>query len=204
MTSSLVCMFVEIWQSTVCKNNNFTYNEFWVIPLWSSFLQYFLLMWNRTSKFQVKLWQFAALVSLSIAIWPWTLLFGIYLYFRPVLLGTQVSTIGPSWSSFTNLWFRKRGVNDKLIHKLHKCWIFLDVTFLKRSPWLPWQIKFGRWDKTQVACFTPPSSPVTNHFPSAFTFLKRDLFREQNPSTTALVFNRREWPKTRWMFYTGI
>ena len=31
--------------------------------------------------------------------WPLTFLFGIHLYVRPVLLGTQVSDIGPSLSS---------------------------------------------------------------------------------------------------------
>ena len=48
-------------------------------------------------------------------------------------------------------------------------------------------MKFGRWDQRQVACFTPPPSPMTNHFLTAFTFLKRDQFGEHNPSTTALV-----------------
>ena len=48
-------------------------------------------------------------------------------------------------------------------------------------------MKFGRLDQTQVPCLTPPSTPVTNHFPTACTFLKGDLFGEHKPPMTALV-----------------
>ena len=47
-------------------------------------------------------------------------------------------------------------------------------------------MQFGGWDQTHIAFFTPPSTTVTNHFPPAFTFMKRDLFGEHNMSRTAL------------------
>ena len=48
-------------------------------------------------------------------------------------------------------------------------------------------MKFCRWDQTQVTCFTPPFSYVTNRFSTAFIFLKRDQFGEHNLSMMALV-----------------
>ena len=54
---------------------------------------------NKEEKF------FCETRSRALIIWPWTMIFGIYSHCTPLLLGTQVSDIGPSWSScFSITW----------------------------------------------------------------------------------------------------
>ena len=79
------------------------------------------------------------------------------------------------------MWYWKRGLNDKLKHKLYKYWIILDVTFLEKKSMVT--LANEVW---QMGPNIPPSSPMTTHFPKAFIFLKKDLFRVHNPSLMAL------------------
>ena len=47
-------------------------------------------------------------------------------------------------------------------------------------------MKFGRWDQTQVAFFTPTLASGDQPFANSLQFPKKDLFGEHNPSMTAL------------------
>ena len=46
----------------------------------------------------------------------------------------------------------------------------------------------SRMGPNTSSLFTPPSSPMTNHFPTAFNFLKGTLFGEHNSSTMVCFF----------------
>ena len=56
--------------------------------------------------------------SWALIIWPWTMIFGIYSRCTPLLLGTQVSDIGPSWSSCLILFIELSYAIKKIWHSL--------------------------------------------------------------------------------------
>ena len=63
----------------------------------------------------------------------------------------------------------------------YSCCNILKKKYMKKH----WRTKFGRWDQTQIATLLSHDHPFSNSilFPR-----KRPVFREHNPSTTALVF----------------
>ena len=64
--------------------------------------------------------------------------------------------------------------------------ITLVVTFLEKKSMVTLaHMKFGRWNQTQIVCFTPPS--CNQPFSNSLHFLERDLLAEHNLSMRALV-----------------
>ena len=86
---------------------------------------------------------------------------------------------------YTKLCYRKR----RLIDKLYKCRIIVVVTFLEKKSMVTLANEVLQKGPNTSSLYLPPLLSHGQPFPTAFTLLKRDLFKEHNPSMMALILD---------------
>ena len=103
--------------------------------------------------------------------------------FKIYVADRKPQTIISFFPIYTKLYYRKRGLHDKLKHKLYKCGIIQVVTFLEKKSMITLANEAWQMEPNTYSLFHPTLLSCDH----GLHFLKRDLLREHNPSLTALV-----------------